>query len=109
MDTTLVTTPAGLALGKRCIECGNEKPLSKFYKHPAEPDGLMRRCKGCHNGITSRNKLERPVVTERQWGDPSEEQIARATSAIRESWNAKTYRKRRAMAWVFRKAARTAT
>lgn len=91
---------------KVCVQCGKEKPAGKFYRHPAESDGYMRHCKACHNGITERNVREKPVVTERQWGDPTEEQIAAATAAIRQRWNKKTHKRRRSMAWVFRKAAR---
>lgn len=91
---------------KVCVQCGKEKPAGKFYRHPAEADGYMRHCKACHNGTTELNQRERPVVTERQWGDPTEEQIAAATAAIRQRWNQKTHKKRRSMAWVFRKAAR---
>ena len=33
---------------KRCYDCGQEKPLSDFYKNASKPDGLTPACKDCH-------------------------------------------------------------
>lgn len=34
---------------KRCIDCGDTKPLAAFYKHPSSQDGRQSRCKPCDN------------------------------------------------------------
>lgn len=33
---------------KRCFKCGQEKPLSDFYKHKHMPDGHVNKCKDCN-------------------------------------------------------------
>ena len=34
---------------KRCIKCGEFKPLSEFHKNRASKDGLAYFCKPCNN------------------------------------------------------------
>jgi len=34
---------------KRCRECGEEKPLSEFYRRAANRDGRRGNCKACQN------------------------------------------------------------
>ena len=41
---------------KRCIHCGEEKPLSDYYKHPAMNDGHLGSCKEC---VKARVRLHR--------------------------------------------------
>ena len=81
---------------KVCCECGEEKPVAKFYKHPWEPDGFMPRCKFCHNGGQELQRKQAEFFSERQLGDPSEEQIAAACRIFQAKWSAKKRASRRA-------------
>jgi hypothetical protein len=38
---------------KRCSRCGEEKPLSEFYKDRSKSNGLKSCCKACH-GVADR-------------------------------------------------------
>jgi len=70
---------------KRCPECSKWHEARKFYKDSTKPDGLSAWCKSCMNcGVT----VERAVYGngERQWGDPSEEQITAACLRLQASW-----------------------
>jgi len=41
---------------KRCFKCGEEKPLSKFYKHKAMADGFLGKCKQCTKNDVTRHR-----------------------------------------------------
>lgn len=81
---------------KVCNECGIEKPLNKFYRHPWEPDGFMPRCKFCHNGGQELIRRQTDFFAERQLGDPSEEQITAACLKLQSRWSDKKRASRRA-------------
>lgn len=36
-----------MALTKKCSKCGEDKPLTDFYKDRKAPTGLCYRCKSC--------------------------------------------------------------
>jgi len=36
----------------KCVDCGEEKDSSEFYKRSDSPNGLRKNCKKCHNKKT---------------------------------------------------------
>jgi hypothetical protein len=71
---------------KKCPECKRWLERRKFYKDSTKADGLMNWCTSCVNCGVVR---ERPVYGggERQWGDPTEEQIAAACLMFQAGWS----------------------
>lgn len=49
---------------KRCAHCGQEKPVTEFYKDSHTRDGLQSWCKECSN---SRSGNRRAIVSEINW------------------------------------------
>lgn len=37
---------------KRCLNCGEEKPLTAFHRDASSPDGHKRWCKACANAAS---------------------------------------------------------
>ena len=76
----------GTPVYKRCPECKKSLEARKFYKDSTQQDGLALWCKSCMNCGVVR---DRPVYGdgERQFGDPTEGQIANECLAIQASWS----------------------
>lgn len=91
---------------KTCTQCRRELLATKFYCHPGEPDGLMAHCKACHNGCYELAERSRVAALERQWGDPTEEQIVARAALIRSGWDEKTKARRVAANWLSKQLAK---
>jgi MinD superfamily P-loop ATPase len=79
---------------KRCPECKKWHEARKFYKDSTTPDGLMSWCKSCMNCDIVR---DRPAYGngERQFGDPTEEQIAAECRLFQAKWSDKVRHRRK--------------
>lgn len=51
-------------ISKVCFKCGQEKPLSDYYKHPQTVDGHFNKCKAC-------SKKDTKVRADEKMKDPS--------------------------------------
>ena len=47
---------------KNCYKCGEQKPLSEFYKNKSNKDGFQKRCKPCDIGIAKERYQKDPQV-----------------------------------------------
>lgn len=45
---------------KRCIKCGEVKPLSEFYAHPNMADGHFSKCKDCVKADVKKHRAAHP-------------------------------------------------
>lgn len=64
---------------KLCFRCGEEKPLSQFYKHPQMADGHLNKCKECTKRDASDHRLANlPKIMEydRKRGQDPERKLA---------------------------------
>lgn len=57
-------------VGRVCADCGRTKPVSEYYRHPTNRDGLDRKCKDCRKAASRKWKAEnreRSRETDRLW------------------------------------------
>jgi hypothetical protein len=50
---------------KRCISCGDVKPISEYYVHPQMADGHLNKCKPCVRAYARERHMERS--TDEAW------------------------------------------
>lgn len=50
---------------KVCKDCGFNKPLSEFYKHPLMTDGHLGSCKECRRSYARQHRADDPEVRDR--------------------------------------------
>jgi hypothetical protein len=70
---------------KRCIHCGEEKPLTEYYKHSAMADGHLGSCKTCVRAYVSANRaknIDKVREYDRERGqDPKRKAAVRARAS----------------------------
>jgi len=49
---------------KTCIKCGQNRPLSEFYRNPKMRDGHFNRCKCCCAADQRRNKGRHALINQ---------------------------------------------
>jgi hypothetical protein len=49
---------------KQCSKCSTIMPLSEFYKHATNKDGLYKWCKQCHALDVKQYQKDNPVLTQ---------------------------------------------
>jgi 5-methylcytosine-specific restriction endonuclease McrA len=77
----------GTMAAKKCTKCGEEKPLSEFYKRADAKDGLSHWCKPCIDAQRRANaalNVERERESRRRWAKANPEKV-RASGAKKRS------------------------
>lgn len=46
---------------KNCVECGVQKPLSEYYRHPDTSDGHLGKCKECCKAHARANRVKNVI------------------------------------------------
>lgn len=63
---------------KRCSKCGEDKPVSEFYKNRQTKDGLQPECKSCKNKYQDAKRKANPEkfnAYHRKWYKANSEKI----------------------------------
>jgi hypothetical protein len=51
---------------QKCIECGVDKPLTEFYRHPKMASGHLGKCKDCAKRYAYEQRILNPSVRQRE-------------------------------------------
>jgi len=77
-----------MAPHKACTKCGEDKPLSEFYKNKRARDGLQYRCKSCQNLYAATYKAAHPdrvKAAVKAWQTAHPERVLAAAQRYREA------------------------
>lgn len=80
---------------KKCIECGETKPLSDYYRNCGTKDGRINRCKTCQAPRTrawNRANRDRLRESNRRYRERNREQDRRASARRRNTPEARARR-----------------
>jgi len=93
---------------KKCSNCKENKPLSRFYKSTQTKDGLTYYCRECvieRNSLYARNNSEKVNERKKRWAQKNSDRIKRAQKKYRENHYSeivkkdREYRKRNPEKW----------
>lgn len=89
---------AGTILSRKCIKCGNDKPLSEFNKCKRHKDKLYSYCKACAKlvGKEHRNKNKESIKERKHnWYKANKDRVTKQHKEWRNNNNNKYLRERR--------------
>ena len=67
---------------KKCTKCGNEKPLTEFYKRTSSRDGLCFICKTCASKYRAQNR-ENILKKQAEYRAENKEKLAKRSAEYR--------------------------
>lgn len=78
----------GVRVVKTCFKCGEEKPLTEYYKHKMMNDGHLNKCKSCAKSDVRIHRKENDSVREydrKRYKENPERRKKGSENAVR--WN----------------------